>query len=388
MPTPTRDALATGLLTGFLLIVAFNLQAGWVYAVDALLVGLLVIGFISADLSVRGITIQRQIPQEAFEGEQVPVTVLVSGPRWPRFFVEVVDAVPGLAPHEEFIPLLPRDREIIVTYHTEVRQRGIHQVECIEVRSGGLTGLFVGRRKVPAPGRLTAFPRYWALARFPLGSQTGMSSVTYPQRMRTGLDLYGVREYQHGDSLRHVHWRSTARWGTLMVREFEQEGREAVTLLLDARPEVHGGGGAASAFEDLIRAAASIAHFVTVEGGSVRLLTSHGPVPEILLASWSDALDFLARVRLDGTLSPDELYEAAALPPATPVVILSADSEATAAVIHRGPVVAAVLVDNTSYLNNGASVGNGRRTLLRTLGVPYCVLRQGEDVQACLESCG
>lgn len=377
-----------GLLTAFLFFVAFNLQAGWVYAVDALLVGVLMVGFISAGSSVRGITLHRQMPHEAYDGDRVYVTCRVAASAWPRFFVEVVDAIPGCEPHLELLSVLPGGRGIDVTYHVAVMRRGIHRPEWVEVRSRGLTGFFSARQRIAAPGTLVAFPRYWPIARFPLGNQVGRGPLVHPRRRTTsGLDVYGVREYRDGDSLRHVHWRSSARRGTLVVREFEEEDREAATLLIDARPGVHGGEGPNRPFEDLVRAAASIAHFVTAGGRAVRLVTSHGAVPDSALVQWRGALEFLARIEPDGTLSPDDLYTLASLPPTAPVVVLSADAAAAATLIRRRVVTAAVLVDPSSYLKGGNPPGEAAGDPLHTLGAPMCILREGEDIATCLESC-
>ena len=53
-------------------------------------------------------------------------------------------------------------------------------------------------------------------------------------RRPTGFDLHSVREYQQGESLRRVHWRSTAKRGQLMVKELEDEPRDEVAVVLDA----------------------------------------------------------------------------------------------------------------------------------------------------------
>ena len=50
-----------------------------------------------------------------------------------------------------------------------------------------------------------------------------------------GPDVHGVREWVEGESLRHVHWGSTAKTGRLMVKEVEDTPRDEVAILLDAR---------------------------------------------------------------------------------------------------------------------------------------------------------
>ena len=120
---PTRDAIAVAVLAALLLFVALNLQAGWVYAVDALLIGLLLVGWISARASVRGLTVQRTMPAEVFEGDQVPVTLTVGAQRWTRYLLQLRDAVPGLAPAQVSVPMLSPGVPATVTYRTPARRR-------------------------------------------------------------------------------------------------------------------------------------------------------------------------------------------------------------------------------------------------------------------------
>jgi uncharacterized protein (DUF58 family) len=68
-----------------------------------------------------------------------------------------------------------------------------------------------------------------------------------------------VREYRQGDSLRHIHWRSSAHRGDLTVRELELEPAGDVWLVLDLHDAVHSGQGDASTFEYAIMVAASAA---------------------------------------------------------------------------------------------------------------------------------
>lgn len=51
------------------------------------------------------------------------------------------------------------------------------------------------------------------------------------------LSFYAVREYAPGDAMRHVHWKSTAKTGTLMVRQYEESQTARVAVLFDARRE-------------------------------------------------------------------------------------------------------------------------------------------------------
>jgi len=91
-----------------------------------------------------------------------------------------------------------------------------------------------------------------------------------------GEDDVVPRAYRDGDELRRVHWRSTARYGELMVRREEQQWRNRVLLLLDTRRGAHAGSGSASSFEFAVSAAASIGVHLAHEGLEGQLITDTG----------------------------------------------------------------------------------------------------------------
>jgi len=362
---PTRDAAAFAVLTLLLLFVAVNLQAGWVYAVDALLVGFAVAGWLSTFLAARPLPVYRRMPPEVFEGDRLTVHLSVGPVSPPRFFVRLGDAVPGLDPGEVFLSLVRE--QTVVTYETVARRRGVHRVDALDVRSEGITGLFRARRRLACPGAITVLPRYAVLGRFPLPGRRGLELRPYPQPTRTGTDVAGVREFRDGDDPTRIHWRSTARRGHLVVREYEREVEPSAVLLIDTRPDSVDPEG----FDDLLRAAASVAHYVTRRGQPVRILADgvSGPVT----VGWMEALRFLAAVERDGGRTPFEVC--AALPEGTPVVVFTGEADAVPALTSRGLPVVAVLA--------GSAPGG---LLLEALGVPVRVLRRGEEVGACLDS--
>jgi len=76
--------------------------------------------------------------------------------------------------------------------------------------------------------------------------------------MGTSQEFYGVREYSPEDGFRCIHWKSSARFGRLMVREFESNTVTSVVVLLDAYRHFVSGPGHWSNLEYQVRAAASI----------------------------------------------------------------------------------------------------------------------------------
>ncbi len=111
-----------------------------------------------------------------------------------------------------------------------------------------------------------------------------------------GDDDAATREYRHGDDLRRVHWRSTARTGELMVRREEQPWESRATIVLDTRAAAHHGEGPTASFEWAVSTVASIAEHLRHAGYKVRLVTDTGTDLDTNGADTS-LLDHLAEVQ-------------------------------------------------------------------------------------------
>ena len=82
------------------------------------------------------------------------------------------------------------------------------------------------------------------------------------------MTFSSLREYEPGDDPRRIHWRSTARTGTLMVRELIDTTEPTTTIVLDTRTAAMTPG----AFEHAVEVAASVAHAAVLAGRPARLL--------------------------------------------------------------------------------------------------------------------
>jgi uncharacterized protein (DUF58 family) len=332
----TRDAIVVTALAAFLFFVAVNLQAGWMYAVDTFLVGVLVAAAASAVWSVRGLQISRSAPGEVHEGDRFTVTLEVRSRRLPRFFLELSDLGPAMTGHRARVPIVWPGRPVRVQYRATALRRGLHAGGTTTVASSGLAGWFWSRRTVRVPSTLTVLPRIWRLAPLRAAGRRDSAEPVVARAARAGLEVYGVRDYREGDSLRHVHWRSTARRGQLVIREYERDAQEASVLLLDTRsgphPLLHGG---EEVFEDLVRAVASVADAMTRTGQPVRVIGSVNGTPAEAGPSHRVVMRWLAAIEPfplprwgegegEGAMPPARVYEAVCVP-GTPVVVFTAD---------------------------------------------------------------
>lgn len=167
-----------------------------------------------------------------------------------------------------------------VGYQVRSDVRGQFEIGPMTVRISDPFGLVELGRSFRTTVPITVVPRTVPLPQIPLGGAWTGSGDNRPRAFATGsAEDVTVREYRHGDDLRRVHWRSSARTGELMVRREEQPWQSRATLFLDNRARAHRGQGLASSLETAVSAAASIAVHLSQRGFTVRLVTATGEDP-------------------------------------------------------------------------------------------------------------
>ncbi|GAA2263638.1 membrane protein [Streptomyces ruber] len=164
-----------------------------------------------------------------------------------------------------------------VSYRVRSDLRGRYPLGPLQLRLADPFGMCELTRSFSAYDTLTVVPRVEPLPPVRLsGEARGYGDGRQRSVALAGEDDVIPRGYRHGDDLRRVHWRSTARYGELMVRREEQPQRARSTVLLDTRGVAFEGAGPDSAFEWAVSGAASVLVHMLERGFSVRLLTDTG----------------------------------------------------------------------------------------------------------------
>jgi uncharacterized protein (DUF58 family) len=167
-------------------------------------------------------------------------------------------------------------------------RRGSVGVRGLALETGDPLGFFTHRGNGLDSELTLVLPRFKALAERPLARELE-ASVAAP-RSGSGTEMFGVREYQPGDPLRRIHWRSSARHGELIVREFEPPGVQTLGIFCDPSPPTP------EAADQIARIAASETWDCLRAGGRVMLWSpGAGPSqPNESRSLWS-LLEWLAR---------------------------------------------------------------------------------------------
>jgi uncharacterized protein (DUF58 family) len=217
-------------------------------------------------------------------------------------------------------------------------------------------------------------------------------------RRPVGFELHSVREYQQGESLRRVHWPSTARRGALMVKELEDSPRDEVAVLLDGDAAAVVGSPPDSSFDTAVRVAGSIllaqlrrgrrcVLALNTANREVQTVSSDGP-------EWQRLLELLAAAEPDASRPAGVLLESGVSPATRSLELVVVTSRIEPALVNRllGRALtrrAAALV----HVDAGSFAGRPHRpepALLRlqAAGVPIAVVRQGDDLAVALAGVG
>ena len=231
-------AVVTALGWAMLLVVpltlGFGYGLGWVE--------LVVVGFASIAVIVIAVTylvgrtslsIELDVPHtRVVVGEQAVGEIVVRNPSRRRALGLTVDVPVGSALAEIVLPGVARGSTIMRQFHIPTSNRGVFSVGPArtvradpvglvrrELQWAGITQLFVHPRTIGIPSMSTGFVRDLE------GNPTRDLS-------NNDVSFHALREYMPGDERRYIHWKSTARTGTYMVRQFEETRRSHLMIAL------------------------------------------------------------------------------------------------------------------------------------------------------------
>ena len=228
-------AMLGGALRGFNLLLVL---AG-------LLIGALVVQWRWSKRSVEAIRLERRLPGEAFAGR--PFRVRYKLHNWSRFIpawmIRVEDRIQRITtePSETVVAacgagVIAAGKTVVPHFDCLIQHRGSYRVGPATISTTFPFALMTARRPASAEVRVDVFPRLLTLRagwRKRLLSRTGGVTVTARRSGPSEGEFFGLREWQTGDHLKWIHWRTTARLGEPAVRQFEQQRRFDSCLLLD-----------------------------------------------------------------------------------------------------------------------------------------------------------
>jgi len=258
-------------------LAALNTGNNLLFLILACLIAVILMSGILSSVTLSGVNVRLELPEHIFAGQTVRASVELENEKLtlPSFSlrVEAVRAknepVNAILQTPAFFPYAPRHERVRQSVPMTFPRRGLHRQDAFRIVTRFPFGFLQKARRVDLKTEALVYPRVDA-ANEMVEILPGLNGAMESLSRGRGQDLYGLRDYTTDDNVRHVHWKASARSGSLMVREFTRDDDCRVLLVLD--PHIQGAvagtkGGTADAkasalFERAVNLCAALAwHF-------------------------------------------------------------------------------------------------------------------------------
>jgi uncharacterized protein (DUF58 family) len=358
-----------------LLLTGLYHQINLILLVAGLAAGPILASFVSSAAMLRKLRVTRRVPAYVFADEPLPLDYTLENDRRKTAALALVvedDLVPldravagstSLAPQVFFSQVRGQER-MRVRWQGPSPARGKYLFRSLELVTRSPFGLMERRVTITAPDQLLVYPTVGQLTRRWHVVERQVSETSRGQRHdRRALqqEYHGLREYRSGDSPRWIHWRTTARIGKPMIKEFEQQHQQDLAVLIDPwLPRSKVTPGQRESLEQVIRFAATVCLETCRHRGRRLLLGWTGPTPGVRQGPASvkllhELLEQLAVMRPAPEGSLGALLDA--LPPASL-------REAVLIIVSTRPVNLLEEAEHSARLSGGVARGLLGRVML------------------------
>lgn len=278
---------------------ATNTLVGWLYVMSGVSFALLLVAAILPARSLKGIELYRKPIQPVSAGDCLTVDLeIINRTSQPKSLLQVYDTLPFVLGKPMVSPIesIAPHGTYKWTYYQPTERRGIYRWETVKLRTGAPLGLFYCRRSRPCKATAIVYPTVLPLSTCPILDRLGQDQAVRYKSDRQGFQsategiTRGLRPYRVGDPIRLIHWRSSARYGDLRVRELEViSAGQDVAIALDSAAKWN-----LDDFEQAVIAAASLYFYASRRQMNVQLATAatgllqgHRVVLEALAATYA-----------------------------------------------------------------------------------------------------
>src|SRR5215472_2998044 len=230
-------------LAGLLLVALAALNTGnnLLFLILACLIALVLMSGIVSSIILSGVEMRLALPDHIFAGQPVRAVVELENQKLtlPSFSLRVqrvqekgAATAAAILERPVYFPYLPKQDRVQQTVPLTFQRRGVYRQDTFRITTRFPFGFLQKSRRLELKTEALVYPSVEPTSEYveilPM-IQGALESITKGR----GQDLYALRDYVHTDSARLVHWKASARSGSLMVREFTREEDARVLLVLD-----------------------------------------------------------------------------------------------------------------------------------------------------------
>ncbi len=371
----TREGLLYLGIWFVLLVLGLQQQINLILLVAGLAAGPVAASFFVSKSMLRKLRVSRRVVPYVFSGDPLHLDYTLENYRhWNAalaLFIEdelvpvdrSVSGSAGLAA-QVFFSRVPGLEKARVRWQGVGPKRGRYRFRMMELVTRSPFGLLERRVAINEPADLIVYPTVGRLSRRWHLVQRQASETRRGrkhERSSQQQEYHGLRDYRAGDSPRWIHWRTTARVGVPMVKEFEQQSEQDLALLLDPwLPRTKVTAEQREALEQAVQFAATVCLETCRRSGRRLVMGWTGPTPGLRQGPASvkllhELLEQLAVVRGSGEGTLSALFDI--LPPSTL-------REASLVVVSTRPVNLVEEAERSSRLSGVPSRGLLGRIML------------------------
>lgn len=262
-------------ILGIILIslAAMNTGNNLLFLILASLVAIILMSGILSSITLSGVAMRLQLPEHIFAGQPIRASIELENEKLslPSFSLRL-EAVKdknsppaALLETPVYFPYLAKRGRVHQSVPISFPARGLYRQDAFRIVTRFPFGFLQKAHRVHLRTEALVYPSVEPTREF-FEILPGLEGTMESRAKGRGQDLYALRDYLPTDSARHVHWKASARLGSLMVREFTREDETRVLLVLDPHVSAPDAGTAtevsAERFERAVTLCAGIAwHF-------------------------------------------------------------------------------------------------------------------------------
>ncbi len=263
----------------FLMILAVFLRAESALTVIYMVIGSFMLGFWWNKRALGHVEITRKYDSHAFLGDVLPVLLVIKNNSiLPILWIEIHEGLPvdiraGRVIKHVF-SLGIRETKVI-PYNLVPKKRGFYPLGPLLLSTGDPLGLIQPSQREYASSPLTVYPQIVNMEAFDLPSRSPFGTIKHHNPIfEDPSRIMGKRNFQNGDSIRHIDWKSTAATGQLQVKLFEASIALEVVVILDLQQDSYSIKSSYKDTELAITATTSVAAWGKRHHQSIGLITN------------------------------------------------------------------------------------------------------------------
>src|SRR6202142_690158 len=221
-------------------LAAINTGNNLLFLILACLIASILMSGILSSITLAGVEMRLDLPEHIFAGQTVRGSIELKNEKLtlPSFSLRVEGiskkgaSNAALLETPVYFPYLPRKEAVKQSVPLLFPKRGVYRQEAFRIVTRFPFGFLQKARRLDLAAEALVYPSVEPTAEF-LEVFPGIQGAGESLSKGRGQDLYALRDYLPNDSARHVHWKASARLGSLMVREFAREEDTRVLLIFD-----------------------------------------------------------------------------------------------------------------------------------------------------------